>query len=85
MSGDKRRFLKAEAQVLQQLRDVEDIREDAKAIINHLLDHGRTPAGAAETGFAWPLLNELGQGFFLRWGQFGRAACRLVVGAPWSP
>ena len=74
MSGDKRRFLKAEAQILQQLRDVKDIIEDAKAVINQLLDHGRTPAGAAEPGLAWAFLNELDQAFFLRWGQFGWTA-----------
>jgi hypothetical protein len=32
--------LRAEAQVLQQLGDVEDVIEDAEAVVNPLLDHG---------------------------------------------
>jgi len=40
MIGDEGRFLKAKAQVLQQLGDVEDVVEDAEAVVNQLLDHG---------------------------------------------
>jgi hypothetical protein len=60
MSGDKGRFLKAKAQVLQQLGDIEDVVEDPEAVVNSLLDHGRTPAGAAETGLV-ALVNERGE------------------------
>src|SRR5262245_7487451 len=79
MRGDKGRFLKAEAQVLQQLSDVEDVVEDAEAVVNQLLDHGRTPAGAAEPRLARPLVNKRGEGSFLRWGEFGRAPWGLLA------
>jgi hypothetical protein len=60
MIGDESRFLTAKAQVLQQLRDVEDVVEDTEAVVNELLDHGRAPAGAAEPGLDWPFLKECG-------------------------
>src|SRR5215510_1125190 len=82
MSGDKGRFLKAKAQGLQQLGDVEDVVEDAEAVVNQLLDHGRTPAGAAEPRLDWPFVNEGGEGGFLRWGEFGRASGGLLARCP---
>src|SRR2546423_11721599 len=82
MIRDEGRFLKAKAQVLQQLGDIEDVVEDAEALVNALLDHGRTPAGTAEPGLDWPLVNECGQGFLLRRGQIWCAAWRLFVPRP---
>src|SRR5207244_1541338 len=78
MIGDKGRFLKAKTEILQQLRDVEDVVEDAEAVVNQLLDHGRAPAGAAEAGFDWPLINEGGEFGLLRRGEFGRTARGLL-------
>src|SRR5262249_35219950 len=79
MIGDKGRFLKAKAQVLQQLGDVEDVVEDAEAVGNQLLDHGRAPAGTAEPRLARPFVNERGECGFLRWSEFGRAPCGLLA------
>src|SRR5215471_13215239 len=82
MVGDKGRFLKAKAQGLQHLGDGEDVGEDAEAVANQLLDHGRTPAGAAAPRLARPFVNEGGEGRFLRWGEFGRAPCGLLAWCP---
>src|SRR4051794_30902900 len=79
MIRDEGRFLKAQAQVLQQLGDIEDVVEDTETVVNQPLNHGRTPAGAAEPGLDWPLFNACGQCFLLRRGQFGWAAWRLFV------
>src|SRR5688572_30144204 len=79
MIGDERRFLIAEAQVFEQLGDVEDVVEDAEAVVNQLLNHGRAPAGPAETSRDWARLKQGGEHCFLRWGQFGRPAGGLVV------
>src|SRR5262245_22000278 len=77
MIRDEGSFLKAKAQVLQQLGDVEDVVEDAEAVVNQLLDHGRTPAGTAEPRLDRPCVNEGGESDFLRRGEFGRAPGRL--------
>ena len=74
MIGDESRFLEAKAQVLQQLRDVEDVVEDTEAVVYQRLDHGRAPAGAVEPGLDRPFLNECGYGLFVCRGQFGGAA-----------
>jgi hypothetical protein len=79
MSGDKGRFLIAKAQVLQQLGDVEDVVEEAEAVVNHLLDHGRRPAGTPETGLERSLVNQRRERLFLRRGPFGRAASGLFA------
>src|SRR5215510_15083200 len=79
MIGDKGRFLKAKAQVLQQLGDVEDVVEDAEAVGNQLLDHGRTPAGTAEPRLDRPLIKEGGESGLLRRGEFGWAPCGLLA------
>src|SRR5262249_23201797 len=50
---------------------------DPAALINELLDHGRTPAGTTEPRLDWPRLDPRREGGFLRWSQFGWAACRL--------
>src|SRR5262245_57670277 len=73
----QRRLLKAKAQVLEQLGDVEHIVVDPEALVNELLDHGRTPAGTAEPHLDRPLLDPGSEGDLLRWGQFGWAACGL--------
>jgi hypothetical protein len=59
---------------------VEDIGVDTKTRINERLDHGGTPAGTPEAGLARPFLKQGGEGGFLRWGQFRRAARGLC---PW--
>jgi hypothetical protein len=59
MIGDEGRLLIAKAQVLEQLGNVEDVGEDAKAIVNQLLDHGRAPAGPAKASLQRPLVNEV--------------------------
>src|SRR4029453_8018371 len=78
MIGDKGRFLIAKAEVLQQLGDVKDVVEDAEAVVDQLLDHGRTPAGTAETGFDRPLVQEGGEFGFLRRRELGRTTRRLL-------
>src|SRR5215475_8647376 len=79
MIGDEGRFLKAKAQVLQQLGDVEDVVEDAEAVINQLLDHGRAPAGTAKPRLARSFVNERGECGFLRRSELGRAPCGLLA------
>src|SRR5215467_568549 len=79
MIGDKGRFLKAKAQVLQQLGYVEDVVEDAEAVGNQLLDHGRTPAGAAEPRLDRPLVNEGDESGLRRRGELGWAPCGLLA------
>ena len=79
MSRDEGRFLKAKAQILQQLGDIENIIVDAEAVVNELLDHGRTPAGPAEPCLDRPLLNEGSQCLFLARSQLRGAACGLFV------
>jgi hypothetical protein len=77
MSGDKRRFWGAQAEVLESWGDGEDGGDDAAAVVNHLLDHGRAPAGPAKPRLDRPLVQEGGEGGLRRRGQVGRAAGRL--------
>src|SRR5262249_47350240 len=79
MIGDKSRFLKAKAQVLQQLGDVEDIVEDAEAVVNELLDHGRAPAGTTAPRLAGPFVNARGECGSLRRSELGRAPGGLLA------
>ena len=85
MSGDTGGFLKAKAQVLQQLGDGEDVVEDAEAVVNQLLDHGRTPAGAAAPRLDRPLVKAGGESGLLRQGEFGGRPGGFWRGAPWRP
>src|SRR5258708_859708 len=85
MSGDKRRFLIANAQVLEQLGQVEDMVEDAQAVVNQRLNHGRAPAGAAKARLPRPLINEGSEGGLVRRSQFGRAAGGLRARGPVDP
>src|SRR5262245_32421377 len=84
MCGDERRFLIAKAQVLEQLGNVEDIVEDAEAVADQLLNHGRAPAGAAKPRLERPLVNEGGEFGFLRRGQLGGAAGGLGSRCPFE-
>jgi hypothetical protein len=57
MIGDEGRLLIAKPQVLEQLGDVEDVVEDAEAVVNQLLEHGRSPAGTAKARWQRALVN----------------------------
>jgi hypothetical protein len=85
MIGDAGRFLIAEAEVLEQLRNVEHMVVDPETLVNELLDHGRTPAGTPEPRLDWSLLNPRSESGFLRWGQFGWAAGGLRAGHGLEP
>jgi len=85
MLGDDGRFVRAQAQVLQSLGDGEDVGEDAEALVNQLLDHGRAPAGTATTGLGRPFGKKGGEGGFRRRGQFGRAAREQLAWCPLEP
>ena len=76
--GDQGGFLIAEAKVVQPWGDVEDMVEDAAAVVNELLRHGCAPTSTAETGLDGPLLTPGHEGGLLRRGQCRRSPRRLV-------
>jgi hypothetical protein len=82
MLGDEGGFWIATAQVLESLGTGEDVGEDPKALVNQRLDHGRAPAGAAETSLDRSCVKEGGEEGLWRRGQFGRAPRGLVSRCP---
>jgi hypothetical protein len=73
MSGDHGGFGKAQAPVLQQLGAGEDVVDAAEAVVNQLLEPGRTPAGAAAPRLDRPLVHEGGERGWRRRGAWGGA------------
>jgi hypothetical protein len=77
-SGDQGGLWKAKAHVLQQLGAGEDGGEDAEAVVNPRLEHGRTPAGAAAPHRDRPRVTAGGESGLRRRGEWGAYKGRLL-------
>lgn len=81
MRRHKSRFLPREAQVFEQLRQLQHAVANPKACQDQFRHERRTPTGRTEPGGLWPGLDQSRQFFFLRGGELrrtpGRFAARL--------